>query len=379
MELHHAERPSPPSTAAHKPLAALSPDPEPNALDAAASPAALTPAVDDGPPTPMLCDSPAGVPSRHSFLMLSTAGSAVSQQGEGLGPGLGHAAAHVDDEAAQTAGAPRALTGHAKPRQSGQALPEPVWASGSPDPDEEVRPSATLPATAMQAGAQAEQQDAAGGPQGEHHEALAADSLAAGLPVACRKSAGVMPGQHAELEGVFAHAYSQTAPSCSAAEAGAVDNVPLAAACGEAGTSLPAEACGTEPDSASGARTAAGAALRATPNLAAAAAKSRSDATEAVSKGLSALQEIPAVTADASDPQITLYPTTSSLPGEDALVGGEPVTPPGLLAAMAACGAGIGSTAAPAAGEGLCEGAAEAELPPLDSAGRREVPPRLRS
>lgn len=490
VELHHTERPSPPSAAAHAPPAALTPDPDPNAPHAAASPAVLTPAADDGPPAPVLCDSPAGVPSRRGLPMLSTAGSAVLEPGAGLISGLVQAAAHPESEAAQTASAPRALRGHAKPRQSGQELPERAWASGSPDSDEDLRPMASPLATAMQVGAQAEQQEAAGAAEGEHQGALAADRLFAGLPAACTARAGVMPGQHGEMEGVLAHAPSQTVPSCSAAEAGAAEHAALAAAHGEAGTSLLAEAGAAETDAAFGARTSAGAAPGATPGSAAAAVRMCGDATAAGSGGLKAPQAVapntderaaahglvhaaaaPAMQGAASpaldsgdsveacavrfvhgrakpggdglprdpDPSHTpaamgagcsraagrgrdgahadrdpnpatlhgpgapalvqdalasgepilreagsgfrsqsiLDPTTPSLPGEDALVGGEPVTPPGLLAAMAACGAGVGSTAVPTASEGLLEGSAEAELPPLDSAGRREVPPWL--
>ena len=471
MELHHAERSSTPSAAAHASPAAPDPDPDHNAPHGAASPAALTPAADDGPPAPVLCDSPAGVPSRRGLPMLDTADSAVLEQGTGLGLGLAHAAARPEDEATQTASAPHQLR---------QAPPERTWAGGSPDFDEELRPGASPLATAMQAGAKAEQQDAAGAAAGERHEALAADRLSAGLPTARRERAGVMLGQHKEVEGLVAHAPSQTASSCRAAEAGAIQRVPLAAAHGKA------EAGAAEPEAASGARTAAGPVPAAILGSATAAAHVCGDATAAVSRGLSTLQEIALVTVDGAaahglvhaaavpamrgaaspaldsedsgdasamqvvhdgtmpsgggltgptepdpspmpaaaagggcarasghggdcahadcatnpaalrgpavvqdalasgepvlpeagsylNPQLTLCPTIPSLPGEDALVGGEPVTPPGLLAAMAVCGAGVGPLAAPAAGAGLCEGGAEAELPPLDSAGRQEV------
>ena len=471
MELHHAERSSTPPAAAHASPAAPDPDPDPSAPHGAASPAALTPAADDGPPAPVLCDSPAGVPSRRGLPMLDTAGSAVSEQGPGLGLGLAHAAARPEDEAAQTAGAPHQLR---------PAPPERTWAGGSPDADEELRPSAGPLAAALQAGAKAEQQDAAGAAAGERHEALAADGLSAGLPTACRERAGGMPGQQKEVESLVAHAPCQTASFCRAAEAGAAQRVPLAAAHGEA------EAGAAEqPEAASGARAAAGRAPAATLGSAAAAARVCGDATAAASRGPSTLQEIALVTVDGAaahglvhaaavpamrgaaspaldsgdsgdasamqlvhdggmpsgggltgptepdpspmpaaagggcarasghggdcahadcatnpaalrgpavvqdalasgepvlpeagsgaNPQLTLCPTIPSLPGEDALVGGEPVTPPGLLAAMAVCGAGVGPLAAPAAGAGLCEGGAEAELPPLDSAGRREV------
>lgn len=368
VELHHAERSSPQSAAAHTPLAAKTPDPDPNTPHAAASPAALTPAADDGPPAPVLCDSPAGVPSGRGLPALSFAGSAVLDTGVGLGQGLGHAAAHPEDEVAQTASAPRTLTGHAKPCQSGQVLPERAWASGSPDSDEELQPMATPPATALQAGTHAEPQDAAGAAESEQEVALAADRSFADFPAGLE--AGVMPGQHEAVEGVLVHSPSQTAPSCIAAEAGTTEHAPLAAAHGEAGTSLLSDAGAAEPEAASGARAAAGDAPGATPASAAAAAEKRGDVKAPVSKAMS---------APGSNPLTTLDSITPSLPEEDALVGGEPVTPPGLLAAMAACGASVGCTAAPAAGEGLREGSDEAELPPLDSAGRREVPSQLLS
>ena len=507
VELHRAEVSPQPPAAAHAPAAAPSPspdlstphpdpdsstphpDPDPSTPHAAPSPKygmpdALTPAAEDGPPAPVLCDSPAGVLGRRGLPALSTAGSAVLGLGVGLGLGLGQAAAHPETEAAQTASAPRALTGNGEPCQGlGRGLPECARASEAPVREEELLPPASLPARPSQAGAEAEQRDAGLCTKGGHHEALAAGSACAGLLTACKERAGTLPGQHDAAEVVAAHAPSTTALSCGAAEAGVAEDMSLADAHGEASISLLAEAGAMEPEARAGAHTEAGAALGATPGPSAAAARACAEAMAAASKGPSASQDAaPSVTDDAAaardpkhtvampairvaaspalgagdsggacdarsvhggaepggdellsdpdpspapapmvagaaehrnegacatggsnpatlhdpgapalaqgalassepavlaagsaNPQNNLDPVVPSLPGEVALVGGEPGTPPGLLAAMAACEAGAGSLGGALRGEGPREGAAEAELPPLDSAGRREV------
>lgn len=359
VELHRAER-SP------QPLAVPGPDPEPNTPHAAptpdhGSPDALTPAADDGPLAPVLCDSPAGVLSRRGPLTLSTEGSAVLERGVGLGPGLGHTAASPDDEAAQTASAPRALAGTGEPIQGlGEGLPERAWASESPDP-EDLRPIASAAAGPAQAGAEAEQQDAAGAGKGGHEEALAAGNAPAGPLTACRQRAGTVLGQRLEEVGFGARAPSPTAPCCTAAGAAATAHAPTEAAQGEAGTSQLAEVGAAQPEGAYNARTGAGAAPGAAPDTAAAAVRDCGVATASLSRDLSTTFH------KTSDPAIP------SLPGEDAPVGGEPVTPPGLLAAMAACAARGGSPSGASGGKEPPEGATEPELPPLDSTGRREV------
>ena len=390
VELHHAERSPPPPAAPHARPAAPSPDPDPRTPHAAPSPNVLTPVADDGPPAPVLCDSPAGVLSRRGLLTPSPADSAVSEVGPGLGPGLGHAPAHPGDEAALTASEPRALEGSGRPCEEvlGRGLPERARATRSPRCGEHPRDEASVCLSAeagMTEPGAARARTEAGAGTGAPPDAAAA-AARDGAEAAAAVSAGLGASQ-------------ATAPSAADSACAAQGPVPAAAGPAVHGPASPALDSGGSVGACAvqlvhGGAKPGGDGPPSDPELspvpasigggcASAAGQQEAGAHDNGDPNPATLHDpvAPALgpaeparpAADSSDPHKALVP----LPGEDALVGGEPVTPPGLLAAMAACGTGGGSLDGAFCEKGLPEGATEPELPPLDSAGRREVRPQL--
>jgi len=218
--------------------------------------------------------------------------------------------------------------------------------------------------------------------------AAAPSALAAGaLPAAARDSATLarMPGADsgapgmpaaggaAGLEATAGMRYAEPGP-----EAGAHGSPVLSGSRGAASAAVPgappatgaAEPCGAAGAAQSGALSgvAAAAAAPAAPDAASAAALH--------SPVLAASGSAPSAgSASALMLEPPAAPERANVAA--AAVGAEPVTPPGLLAAMqaqAVGAAGAGGAEGAGAEPGGCTGAAAgAELPPLDSAGRREV------